>query len=44
MVRMSGGLGYNFTLNARVNVAAEGIVANNGSNSFGVNAGFRYGF
>jgi outer membrane autotransporter protein len=43
-VRMSGGLGYNFTPNARVNVAAEGIVANNGSNSFGVNAGFRYGF
>ncbi|UPK25690.1 autotransporter domain-containing protein [Bradyrhizobium sp. 195] len=43
-VRMSGGLGYNFTPNARVNVAAEGIVANNGSNSFGLNAGFRYGF
>ncbi|WP_439370307.1 autotransporter domain-containing protein [Bradyrhizobium sp. DASA03120] len=43
-VRMSGGLGYNFTPNAGVNVAAEGIVANNGSNSFGLNAGFRYGF
>jgi outer membrane autotransporter protein len=43
-VRLSGGLGYNFTPNARFNVAAEGIVADNGSNSFGVNAGFRYGF
>ena len=43
-VRISGGLGYDFAPNARVNIAAEGIVANNGSNSLGVNAGFRYGF
>jgi hypothetical protein len=40
--RMSGR--YNFTPNARVNVAAEEIVANNNSNRFGLNAGFRYGF
>ncbi|PJG51248.1 hypothetical protein CVM73_32035 [Bradyrhizobium forestalis] len=43
-VRISGGLGYDLTPNARVNVAAEGIVASNGSDSFGVNAGFRYSF
>jgi outer membrane lipase/esterase len=43
-VRIAGGIGYDFTPNARVNVSAEGLVANKGSNSFGVNAGLRFGF
>jgi uncharacterized protein YhjY with autotransporter beta-barrel domain len=42
--RIAGGIGYDFAPNARVSVSAEGLVADKGSNSFGVNAGFRFGF
>jgi outer membrane lipase/esterase len=43
-VRIAGGVGYDFASNARVNVSVEGLVANKGSNSVGVHAGFRFGF
>jgi uncharacterized protein with beta-barrel porin domain len=43
-VRIAGGVGYDVAPNARVTVSAEGLVADKGSNGFGVNAGFRFGF
>jgi outer membrane autotransporter protein len=43
-VRIAGGIGYDFAPNARVTVAAEGLVADRGTRSVGVNAGFRLGF
>jgi hypothetical protein len=42
--RIAGGIGYDVAPNARVTVSAEGLVADKGSNSVGVNAGFRFGF
>jgi hypothetical protein len=42
--RIAGGIGYDLAPNARVSVSAEGLFADRGTNSVGVNAGFRYGF
>lgn len=43
-VRIAGGIGYDFSPSARLTVSAEGLVADRGTNSVGVNAGLRFGF
>lgn len=43
-VRIAGGIGYDLAANTRLTVSADGVVADRGTRSVGVNAGIRFGF